>query len=66
MSHLATVTLEMEVLVESHHSDCLFAAWSWNNGLVTAHTQRGETPEIERWKDALQSHSHTFTKVNVF
>lgn len=43
---LATVTLEMEVLVESHHSDCLFAAWSWNNGLVTAHTQRGETPVI--------------------
>lgn len=47
MSYLATVTLEVEVLVESHHSDCLFAAWGRNNGLITAHTQRGETPGTE-------------------
>lgn len=43
---LATVTLEVEVLVESHHSDCLLAARGWNNGLITAHTQRGETPVV--------------------
>lgn len=43
---LTAVTLEVEVLVESHHSDCLFAAWCWNDGLITAHTQRGETPVV--------------------
>lgn len=50
MSNLAAVTLEMEVLVESHHSDGLLAARSWNDGLITAHTQRGETPGMKRWK----------------
>lgn len=43
---LTTVTLEVEVFVKSHHSDCLLTAWSWNNGLITAHTQRRETPVI--------------------
>lgn len=43
---LTTVTLEMEVLVKSHNSDCLLAAWGWNDGLIAAHTQRGEAPVI--------------------
>lgn len=47
MSYLTTVTLKVEVLVESHHSDCLLAARGWNNGFITAHTQGGETPGIE-------------------
>lgn len=63
MSYLTTVTLEVEVLVESHHSDCLLAARGWNNGFITAHTQRGETPGIKRWLllNGLQSNSHTFS-----
>lgn len=44
MSYLTTVTLEVEVLIESHHSDCLLTAWGWNDGVITAHTQRGELP----------------------
>lgn len=43
---LTTVTLEVEVLVESHHSDCLLAAWGRNNGLIAAHAQGGETPVV--------------------
>lgn len=43
---LTTVTLKVEVLVESHHSDCLLTACSWNNGFITAHAQRGETPVV--------------------
>lgn len=43
---LTTVTLEVEVLVKSHHPDCLLAARGWNNGFITAHTQRGETPVV--------------------
>lgn len=48
--YLTAVTLKVEVLVESHHSDCLLAASCWNNGFITAHTQRGETPGIEGWR----------------
>lgn len=44
MSYLTTVTLEVEVLIESHHSDSFLTAWGWNDGLITAHTQRGEAP----------------------
>lgn len=47
MSHLTAVTLKVEVLVQSHHSDSLLAASGWNNGFITAHTQRGETPGIK-------------------
>lgn len=43
-SYLTAVTLEVEVLVKSYHSDRLLAAWGWNNGFITAHTHRGETP----------------------
>lgn len=54
MSHLTTVTLEVEVLVESHHSDRLLAARGRDDGLIAAHAQRGETPEIQRWKSGCQ------------
>lgn len=47
VSHLTAVTLKVEVLVQSHHSDSLLAASGWNNGFITAHTQRGETPGIK-------------------
>lgn len=47
MSHLTAVTLKVEVLVQSHHSDGLLAASGWNNGFITAHAQRGETPGMK-------------------
>jgi len=47
MSYLTAVTLEMEVLVECHHSDRFLAARGRNNGLIAAHAQRGETPARE-------------------
>lgn len=56
MSYLTTVTLEVEVLVQGHDSDCLLAARCWHDGLVTAHTQRGETPEIKRGRGC-QTHN---------
>ena len=68
MSYLTTVTLKVEVLVESHHSDRLLTARGRNNGFITAHTQRRESPEIERWErwllvdDGLRqilTHSHS-------
>lgn len=43
---LTAVTLEVEVLVKSYHSDRLLAARGWNNGFITAHTHRGETPVV--------------------
>lgn len=43
---LTTVTLKVEVFVESHHSDCLLTASGWHYGLITAHAQRGETPVV--------------------
>lgn len=48
MSYLTTVTLKVEVLVQSDHSDCLLASCGWNDGFITAHTQRGETPGIKK------------------
>lgn len=47
VSYLTTVTLEVEVLVKSHHSDSLLAALGRNDGFIAAHTQGGETPEID-------------------
>lgn len=43
---LTTVTLKVEVFIKGHHSDCLLTAWSRNNGLVAAHTERRETPVV--------------------
>lgn len=48
LSHLTTVTLEVEVFVEGHDPDRLLAARRWNDGFITAHTQRGETPGTNR------------------
>lgn len=48
LSHLTTVTLKVEVLVKGHDSDRLLAARRWNDGFITAHTQRGETPGTSR------------------
>ncbi len=63
MSYLATITFKVKVLVKSHNSDCLLAASGWNNGFITAHTQRGETPKIKRLQlvEGLESNSLTFT-----
>lgn len=55
MCYLTAVTLKVEVLVKSHHSDSLLAARGWNNGLITAHTQRGEAPGIMRMFNQIQS-----------
>lgn len=43
---LTPVTLEVEVFIQSHDSDRLLASRGRNDGLVTAHTQRRETPVI--------------------
>lgn len=64
MSYLTTVTLKVEVLVESHHSDCLLAASGWNNGFITAHTQRGETPGIKRWPSVKLSRIYTRSTIS--
>lgn len=49
MSYFTTVTLEVKVLFQSHNSDRLLAARGRNDGLIAAHTQRGETPAKITW-----------------
>ena len=52
LHYLTPVTLEVEVLLEGDHPDCLLAPRGGDDGLVTAHTQRGEAP-------ATHTHRHT-------
>ena len=49
--YLASVALEVKVLLQSHHPHRLLTARGRDDGLIAAHADRREAPERERERE---------------